>query len=118
LFRDYESKYLLASVAIALCVVSWTAWYEVVLADRDSLPETITAIGQGISAAVAVAILSLATWEIVMVLARRMVERMREERNKKIQAWEDWDERRRQARMKGEEFTEPSPAEKEANSTN
>ena len=108
----------MASVAIALCVVSWTAWYEIVLADRDSLPETITAIGQGISAAVAVAILSLATWEIVMVLARRMVERMREERNKKIQAWEDWDERRRQARMKGEEFTEPSPAEKEANSTN
>ena len=103
-------------------VVGWTAWYEVAHADRDSILETITAIGQGISAAVAVAILSLATWETTMVIARRMIERMREERNKQIekqneqiQAWEEWDERRRQARARGEEFTEPSPAEEVLN---
>ena len=48
-----------------------------------------------------------------MVIARRMIERMLDERNKQIQAWEEWDERRRQAQARGQEFTDPSPSEKE-----
>ena len=119
LFRDYEAKYLLASVLIALCVVGWTVWYEVAHVDRSSFQDTITAIGQGISASVAVAILSLASWETVMVIARRINSRrekaIAEDRDRQ---WIDWVERKAQADKEGREFTEPSPADKATNPQN
>ena len=119
LFRDYEAKYLLASVLIALCVVGWTAWYEIAYVDSDSLADTIAAIGNGISVAVAAAILSLASWETLMVIARRINERrdkaIAEDRDRK---WIDWVERKAQADKEGREFTEPSPADKATNPQN
>ena len=119
MFRDHEAKYLLASVLIALCVVGWTAWYEVFHVDRNSFPDTVTAIGQGISASVAVAILILASSETVLVIARRINERrdrsIREDRDRQ---WIEWLDRKAQAEVEGREFTEPSPAEKPANSLN
>lgn len=123
MFRDHEAKYLFASVLIALCVVGWTAWYEVAHANRNSFPDTVTAIGQGISASVAVAILSLASWETVMVLARRINERrdqakLKEGRQQAHQEWIEYERRKQQAEAAGIDFTEPSPAEKEANSPN
>ena len=112
-FRDDEAKYLIASVVIALCVVGWTAWYEIAYVDRDSIPNTVTAIGQGISVAVAVAILSLASWETAMVIARRINARrdqaIADERDRK---WLEWMERKAKAEAEGREFTEPSPAGK------
>ena len=117
LFRDHEAKYLLASVFIALGVIGWTAWYEVVHVDRDSFPHTITAIGQGVSASVAVAILSLASWETAMVIARRINERrdrakIEEGRQQNNREWIEYLERKANAEAEGREFTEPSPAEK------
>ena len=123
LFRDYEAKYLLASVLIALCVVGWTVWYEVAHVDRASFPDTITAIGQGISASVAVAILSLASWETVMVIARRINERrdrlkVEEGRQQAHQEWIEYERRKLQAEAEGREFKEPSPAARAAKPDN
>ena len=119
LFRDYEAKYLLASVLIALCVIGWTAWYEIAYVERDSLSDTIATIGNGISVAVAVAILSLASWETVMVIARRINSRrdkaIAEDRDRQ---WIGWMERKAQAEKEGWEFTEPSPADKATNPQN
>ena len=117
MFRDHEAKYLLASVFIALCVVGWTAWYEVVHVDRNSFPDTVTSIGQGVSASVAVAILSLASWETAMVIARRINERrdrakIEEGRQHNNREWIEYLQRKANAEAEGREFTEPSPAEK------
>lgn len=116
-FRDDEAKYLVASVVIALCVVGWTAWYEIAHVNSDSILDTVTAIGQGISVAVAVAILSLASWEAAMVVARRINERrdrakVEEGRQQTHQEWVEYLERKAKAEAEDREFTEPSPAEK------
>jgi hypothetical protein len=88
-----------------------------------NIPDTVTAMGQGISASVAVAILSLASWETVMVIARRINERrdqakLEEGRQQAHQAWIEYERRKQQAAAEGIEFTEPSPAEKAANAPN
>ena len=119
---NYDAKYLLASVAIAVCGVGWTIWYEASHGTSDSLADTVTAIGQGISAAIAVAIFIVAVGEIVMVIARRINQRrdeakLEEGRQQERRAWIEWLERQTQAIAAGEEFTEPSPAQKEANSS-
>ena len=77
--------------------------------DADSLPATITAIGHGASAAVAVAILTLACWEVIMVLAKRLrereAERLRQEgRQEEKDRWVAWLERQRAAQKEGIEF--------------
>lgn len=120
MFRDYEVRYLVLSVVIALGASGWVIWYETAVEDADSLPATITAIGHGISAAVAIAILTLASWEVIMVIARRWQERQEEKHKKEIQEarqeveneWAAWLERMREAQREGREFDEPAPSEK------
>ena len=112
MFRDHEIRYLVLSVVIALAVIGWVLWYETAVEDADSLPATITAIGHGASAAVAVAILTLACWEVIMVLAKRLREREAERiRQAEEDRWVAWLERMRAAQKEGREFDEPAPSE-------
>ena len=129
MFRDHDARYLLLSVFIATCGFGLTLWYELGVADSDSPIETAVGIGQGVSAAVAIAIFILAWWEVIMVIARRinerrdrtMLERGREEgreegrekgREETAGEWTAWLERMREAQKEGREFTEPAPSEK------
>ena len=122
MFRDYDFKYLILSVFIATCVCGLVSWYEISVDDSDSVAETALGIGQGIGIAVATAILTLAWWEVVMVIARRISERREKEareegrkegreegREEANRDWLAWLERWEQARAANEEFTEPPP---------
>ena len=116
-FRDHDARYLVLSVLIATCVCGFTLWYEIGVADSDSLIETAVAIGQGISAAVAIAIFILAWWEVIMVIARRINERrdramLEKGREEATGEWTAWLKRLREAQKEGREFTEPAPSEK------
>ena len=113
MFRDHESRYLVLSVVIAQVVIGWVLWYEIAIEDADSLPATITAIGYGVSAAVAIAILTLGTWEVIMVIARRLREREAERiRQAEEDRWVAWLERMRAAQREGRAFDEPAPSER------
>ncbi len=121
MFRDHEVRYLVLSVVIALSVSGWILWYEIAVEDADSLPATITAIGHGVSAAVAVAIFTLAGWEVIMVIAKRLrereAERLRQEgiqegRQEEEDKWVAWLERMRAAQKEGRVFDEPAPSER------
>lgn len=114
MFRDHEVRYLVLSVVIALSVSGWILWYEIAVEDADSLPATITAVGHGVSAAVAVAIFTLASWEVIMVIAKRLREREAERiRQAEEDRWVAWLERMRAAQKEGRVFDEPAPSERD-----
>jgi hypothetical protein len=64
-FRENETRYLVASAAIVWVLIGFIAWYEIGYNERDSLLDTIVAIGQGAGSAVAVTIVILASMEVV-----------------------------------------------------
>ena len=93
--------------------------------------DTIISIGYGVSAAVATAITLLATVEVVVLFAERyrrrrfeegrqqgreegLKEGRREALLEERRAWQEWLERYERAKANGEEFTEPSPAQRAA----
>ena len=113
MFRDHEALYLVLSVVIALSAILWVLWYETAVQNDDSLPATITAVGHGVSAAVAISIFTLASWEVIVVIARRSAAREAKKLSRTIDAeWTSWLESKQEAEREGRDFNEPSPSER------
>ena len=117
------------------------AWYEIDYRDQDSLVETIVSIIRWTGSALALTILTLGSVEVVMVLAARYRARRYEEARqeglkqgreagreegreegreagRELNAqWTEWLKRRDEARANNQPFDEPSPAERESNSS-
>jgi hypothetical protein len=123
LFRDHENTYLFVSVVLVICLTGVIAWYEVEHKIEDTLPETILAIGQGFSTAVAITLTAIATWEVAMMFAEKYRARRFEEgreigrkegreigREEVRKAWQAWYERLKAAGDKNEPFDEPPPS--------
>ena len=122
MFQDHENRYLIVSVGLVLILLMIIAVYEIAFQTDDSPFETILAIGQGISSAVAVAVTGIALWEVCMIFAEKYRARRFEEgrkeghkegreqgRQNERRAWEQWNARRLEALAKGEPFDEPTP---------
>ena len=139
MFRENETRYLIASAALVWVLAGLLAWYEIGYNGKDSLLDAIVAIAQGVSTAVAVTIAALASVEVVMIFAERYRQRRfregrqegreegREEgrqegrqvgREEAHEAWEAWNERRLQAEANNEPFNEPPPSQTHSNGNN
>jgi hypothetical protein len=79
MFRDYQIGYIFASVALVLIFIGVAAWYETSYKDGDSLSDTVAAVLQWVSPAVALTVTILGVEEIIMVLAARYRKRRDEE---------------------------------------
>ena len=128
MFRENETRYLIASAALVWGLTGLLGWYEIGYNGKDSLLDAIVAIAQGVSTAVAVTIATLASIEVVMIFAERYRQRrFKEGRQEGIEigrlegtdeerrAWEAWNERRLQAEANGEPFNEPPPSQRHSN---
>ena len=95
MFRDYEVKYVVASVVAAWILTILVGYYEVFINRADSVPATVVAVIIGAAGATGFTLLLVGTWEVLSMLARRINERRlaeareegREENQKK---WRDW----------------------------
>ena len=102
MFRDHEIRYVVASVALAWLITILLASYEIFINRSDTGLQMAVASAVGMAVATGITLLLVATWEIVMVLARRLNERRLAEANKEGQkterkrwqaydkSWQDW----------------------------
>ena len=116
LFRDWEIRYLVASVGLVWTFMVAATVYETVYNVQQAPLETATAIVHWVGPAIGLTITILATWEVILVFAQRYRERRdreaREEGRKEERArWEAWLKRRDEAIRNNLPFDEPSPAE-------
>ena len=75
MFRDYELRYVIASVAIAWLITILLAAYEIFINRSDTGLQTAVASAVGMAVATGITLLLVGTWEVFMVLARRLNER-------------------------------------------
>ena len=95
MFKDHETAYVTASVSLLWLYTIALAAYEIGFNRTDSDLETAVAVAYGVGAAVGLTLLTVGTFEIIMVLAKRfekrLLERVRreakEEANKRWKAW-------------------------------
>ena len=116
MFRDWEIRYLVASVGLVWTFMVAATVYETVYNVQQAPLETATAIVHWVGPAIGLTITILATWEVILVFAQRYRERRdreaREEGRKEERArWEAWLKRRDEAIRNNLPFDEPSPAE-------
>ena len=106
MFRDYEIRYVVASVALAWLITILLASYEIFINRSDTGLQTAVASAVGMAVATGITLLLVATWEVIMVLARRLNERRLAEAEKKgreeglkiaskrllayDKSWQDW----------------------------
>ena len=95
MFRDYELRYVIASVAIAWLITILLAAYEIFINRSDTGLQTAVASAVGMAVATGITLLLVGTWEVFMVLARRLNERRLAEAEKRGQKterkhWQDW----------------------------
>ncbi len=115
MFKADEKLYLVLFVLLVVSLTGLVVWYEVFYDTGDTWPETIKSIGQGIGAAVAVAITILAMLELAMLIserykAKRFAEGRAEGRGEEWKRWSEWNSRRMAAEARGEKFEEPPPS--------
>ncbi len=121
MFRENETRYLIASAALVWIISGLLAWYEIGYNEEDSQLDTAVAIAQGVATAVALTIAILASIEVFMVFAeryrqRRYQEGLREGKQRAYEEWEAWNERRLQAEANGEPFDEAPPSQLQSDS--
>ena len=75
MFRDYELRYVIASVALAWLITILLATYEIFINRSDTGLQTAVASAVGMAIATGITLLLVGTWEVFMVLARRLNER-------------------------------------------
>ena len=75
MFRDYELRYVIASVAVAWLITILLATYEIFINRSDTGLQTAVASAVGMAVATGITLLLVGTWEVFMVLARRLNER-------------------------------------------
>ena len=106
MFRDYEIRYVVASVALAWLITILLASYEIFINRSDTGLQTAVASAVGMAVATGITLLLVATWEVIMVLVRRLNERRLAEAEKKgreeglktaskrllayDKSWQDW----------------------------
>ena len=99
MFKDHETAYVVASVSLAWIFTVLLAAYEVGIKTSDSKLETTVAAAYGVAAAVGITLLTVGTFEVIMVLARRrekrLVEQAREEGRREAleeaeKRWKAW----------------------------
>ena len=106
MFRDYETRYVIVSVAVAWLITILLAAYEIFINRSDTGLQTAVASAVGMAIATGITLLLVATWEVFMVLvrrynARRLADAKKEGKeeglkiaNKRWQAydqsWQDW----------------------------
>ena len=114
MFKDHETAYVVAYVILAWVYTALFSIYEIFL-EALNIPglATTISIGRDMGGAVGMTLLTVGTWEVLMVLAKRWEKRWEERRGEEArqihQKWEDWNRRRMEAESKGEAFTEPPP---------
>lgn len=118
LFRDWEIRYLVASVSLVWTFMITATVYETVYNVQQAPLEIATAILQWVGPAIGLTITILATWEVFLVFAQRYRERRdreaREEGRKEERArWEAWLKRHDEAIRNNLPFDEPNPAERD-----
>ena len=103
MFRNYDLRFLVPYVILLLALTGLIIWYEVVYATEDSWPDTIKAIGEGMSSSVSATFIIFATVEgtAYMVLALMRLRKLREEEEEKRKQWRE--EGLREGREEGRE---------------
>ncbi len=87
MFRNYDLRFLIPYVILMLLLSGLVIWYETAYRTEDSWPETVIAIGQGISSVVSVTFIFFATVEGVayMVLALMRLRELKKENEEKLE---------------------------------
>ena len=91
MFRNYDLRFLIPYVILLLALTGLIIWYEVVYVTEDSWPDTIKAIGEGMSSSVSATFIIFATVEgtAYMVLALMRLRKLREEEEEKRKQWRE-----------------------------
>ena len=125
--------YLLLFSTQFIALSAFVAWYEIAVNTADTWPQTIIAIGNGISPWVIVIVADSAIiTEAAMLVSQYLIEKYhnkrrregreegREEgikvgrvegREERQQQWEEWNRRRMEAEAANRPFTEPPPGQ-------
>ena len=95
MFKDHETIYVAASVSLLWLFTLALAAYEIGLNRADSGLETVVAISYGVGAAVGLTLLTVGTFEVIMVLAKRLEKRLmeqaRQEAKEEVEKrWKAW----------------------------
>lgn len=93
-FKDHETAYVVASVSLAWVFTILLAAYEIGFNTTGTNLETTVAIAYGVAAAAGLTLLTVGTFEVVMVIARRreqrLLEQARREREEVEKRWKAW----------------------------
>ena len=114
---------LFSTQFIALAAV--VAWYEIAVNTADTWPQTIIAIGNGISPWVIVIVADSAIiTEATMLVSQYLIEKYKNKRyrdgrqdgrveglEERQQQWEEWNRRRMEAEAANRPFTAPPPGQ-------
>ncbi len=76
MFRDNEFRYVVASVALAWAIAIPIGAYEIFVNRADTVLATALAVLAGVAVATGFTLLAIATLEVIMVLSRRVNERL------------------------------------------
>ena len=95
MFKDHETAYVVASVSLAWIFTILLATYEIGFNTADSELEATVAIAYGVAAAAGLTLLTIGTFEVIMVLARRREKRLleqarREAQEEEAKRWKAW----------------------------
>ena len=104
MFRDYEIKYVAASVLLAWTLAILLGYYEIFIDRTDTALQTAVAIVQDTGAAVGTTLLLVGTWEVFSVLARRINERLLAEARQEGRREEQLRRREEQMRWREEQL--------------
>ena len=87
MFRGYDPRFLIPYVILLLALTGLVVWYEVAYRTVESWPDTIKAIGNGVSSAVSATFATFATVEgtAYMVLALMRWRKLKEEDEEKLE---------------------------------
>ena len=118
-----ETSYIILFLILSLTGLGFVGWDEIRRVTTDSFVETVRATLNGMQAVVVVSgALTYVTIEGSRMLAeryekRRFQEGRTEGRAEKNAEWEGWLKRKAEADAKGEDFSEPTPAERDKTRT-
>ena len=95
MFKDHETAYVVASVSVAWLFTVLLSVYEIGIKTTDTKLETTVAVAYGVAAAVGLTLLTVGTFEVIMVLAKRLEKRLMEQARKEAKEevekqWAAW----------------------------
>ena len=110
-----ETSYIILFLILSLTGLGFVGWDEVRRVTADGFVETVIGILHGMEATVVVS--AAMTYIIIegwtMLAERYQRRRFQEGRAESHAEWEGWLKRKAEAEAKGEDFSEPTPAERD-----